>query len=151
MDSGILSRILDDIRDYGGDYQIDTFDVGHEAHDPSSARITVRADDDASLQRLLMRLQTRGVNQLDPGEAVTATADRAGVLPDGFYSTTNLETRVRVDGRWHEVENPEMDCGLVLERGADGAPQRVYTLPMSDVRAGMLVITGADGIHVTIP
>ncbi len=41
MDSGILSRILDDIRDYGGDYVIDTFDVGHEAHDPSSARITV--------------------------------------------------------------------------------------------------------------
>ena len=27
MDSGILSRILDDIRDYGGDYTIDTFDV----------------------------------------------------------------------------------------------------------------------------
>ncbi|HYQ32572.1 MAG TPA: hypothetical protein VEQ83_05115, partial [Lapillicoccus sp.] len=93
MDSGILSRILDDIRDYGGDYTIDTFDVGHEAHDPSSARITVRADDDPSLQRLLMRLQTRGVNQLDPGEAMTAPADRAGVLPDGFYSTTNLETR----------------------------------------------------------
>ena len=36
MDSGILSRILDDIRDYGGDYSIDTFDVGHEAHDLST-------------------------------------------------------------------------------------------------------------------
>ena len=63
MDSGILSRILDDIRDYGGDYVIDRFDVGHEAHDQSRARITVQAEDEAALQRLLMRLQTRGVNQ----------------------------------------------------------------------------------------
>ena len=64
MDSGILSRVLDDIREYGGDFVIEEFDVGHEAHDPSSARITVEAPDDESLQRLLMRLQTRGVNQL---------------------------------------------------------------------------------------
>ena len=41
-----------------------------------------------------------------------------GVFPDGFYSTTNLETRVRLDGRWLNVGNPEMDCGLVLERDA---------------------------------
>ena len=33
MDSGILSRILDDIREYDGDYVIDRFDVGHDAHD----------------------------------------------------------------------------------------------------------------------
>ncbi len=150
MDSGILSRILDDIRDYGADYTIDTFDVGHEAHDPSSARITVRAGDDASLQRLLMRLQTRGVNQLDPGEAATATADRTGVLPDGFYSTTNLQTRVRVDGQWYEVENPEMDCGLVLADAADGT-MRVRTVPMSDVRPGMRIVVGAAGIQVSIP
>ena len=151
MDSGILSRILDDIRDYGGDYSIDTFDVGHEAHDPSSARITVRADDDTSLQRLLMRLQTRGVNQLDPGEAVTAVAELAGVLPDGFYSTTNLATKVRLKGKWLPVENPEMDCGLIVELDDDGTPTRVLTLPMSDVRAGMWVVTGASGIRVEIP
>ena len=98
MDAGILSRILDDIRDYGGDYVIEEFDVGHEAHDRSRARITVQAEDDESLQRLLMRLQTRGVNQVDPGDAATATAEQDGVLPDGFYSTTNLATRVRIDG-----------------------------------------------------
>ena len=151
MDHGILSRVLDDIREYGGDYTIDRFDVGRETDDPSHAVITVIAEDAEGLERLLMRLQTRGVNQVDPGVAQVTEAAVDGVFPDHFYSTTNLETRVRVDGRWLEVENPEMDCGLVLERGADGAPQRVYTLPMSDVRAGMLVITGADGIHVTIP
>jgi lysine-ketoglutarate reductase/saccharopine dehydrogenase-like protein (TIGR00300 family) len=151
MDHGILSRVLDDIREYGGDYSIDRFDVGRETDDPSHAVITVIAEDDESLQRTLMRLQTRGVNQVDPGEASVAEADRDGVFPDSFYSTTNLDTRVRLDGTWLTVENPEMDCGLVLERDEAGRPKRVYTLPMSDVRAGMLVITGASGIKVTIP
>ncbi|MDR7253807.1 lysine-ketoglutarate reductase/saccharopine dehydrogenase-like protein (TIGR00300 family) [Nocardioides sp. BE266] len=149
MDSGILSRILDDIRDYGGDYVIDQFDVGHEANDPSSARITVEAEDEDSLQRLLMRLQTRGVNQIDPGEAVVGVAERDGVLPDGFYSTTNLETRIRIEGAWYDVENPEMDCGLVVIDGPGG--RRVRTVPMSDVEAGMHVVIGAAGIQVSVP
>jgi len=145
MDSGILSRVLDDIREYEGDYVIDRFDVGKDALDTSHATITVSAGDDEALQRLLMRLQTRGVNMVDPGEATVAVADMDGVFPDGFYSTTNLATRVRLGGRWLDVENPEMDCGLIL----DG--DRVYTLPMADVKAGMQVVTGAAGIKVTVP
>jgi lysine-ketoglutarate reductase/saccharopine dehydrogenase-like protein (TIGR00300 family) len=144
MDSGILSRVLDDIREYDGDYTMDRFVVGHEGHDPSHATITVSAGDDASLQRLLMRLQTHGVNLVDPGEAVLEEATQDGVFPDGFYSTTNLETLVRLGGRWLRVENPEMDCGLVLD-GSD----RVRTVPMSDVRAGMRVVCGAAGLRVT--
>lgn len=150
MDSGILSRILDDIRDYGGDYVIDHFDVGHEADDPSRARITVQAEDDSSLQRLLLRLQTRGVNPLAPGEAATAPVERDGVLPEGFYSTTNLDTRVRLDGAWHTVENPEMDCGLAVLEAPDGT-RRVRTVPMADVRTGMQVVVGASGIRVVTP
>ena len=149
MDSGILSRILDDIRDYGGDYVIEQFDVGHEAYDRSSARITVQSEDDESLQRLLMRLQTRGVNQVDPGEAVIGLAEDDGVLPDGFYATTNLATRVRIDGAWFDVENPEMDCGLAID--ATGAATRAFTVPMSDVTAGMHVVLGASGIQVSAP
>jgi lysine-ketoglutarate reductase/saccharopine dehydrogenase-like protein (TIGR00300 family) len=145
MDSGILSRILDDIRDYGGDYVIDRFDVGHEASDTSRATIIVSAEDDEALQRLLMRLQTRGVNQVDPGEASVGVADLDGAFPDGFYSTTNLATKIRLGGKWLDVENPEMDCGLVV----DG--ERVYTVPMSDVRVGMQVVIGASGIKVTVP
>ncbi|MFC6286562.1 TIGR00300 family protein [Nocardioides sp. GCM10027113] len=151
MDSGILSRILDDIREYGGDYVIDKFEVGHDTHDLSRAVITVTAEDDEALQRLLMRLQTRGVNQVDPGEAHTSPAEQDGVFPDGFYSTTNLATKVRIGGRWLDVANPEMDCGLVVESDESGTPTRVITLPMSDVRVGMQVVCGASGIRVQIP
>lgn len=149
MDSGILSRVLDDIRDFGGDYVIDQLDVGHDAHDPSSARITVEAADEPSLQRLLMRLQTRGVNQVSKGDAVLATAEVDGVLPEGFYATTNLATHVQLDGEWHDVENPEMDCGLVVD-APSGAP-RVRTVPLSDVRAGMRIVVGATGVRVSVP
>ncbi|HEX8780067.1 MAG TPA: TIGR00300 family protein [Nocardioides sp.] len=142
MDSGVLSHVLDDIREYGGDWTVDSVDVGREPADTSHATITVIAEDDEALQRLLMRLQTRGVNQVDPGEATTLPAEMDGVFPDGFYSTTNLATRVRLDGRWLRVENPEMDCGLIV----DG--DRVRTLPMSDVKAGMQVVCGASGIKV---
>jgi lysine-ketoglutarate reductase/saccharopine dehydrogenase-like protein (TIGR00300 family) len=145
MDSGILSRVLDDIREYGADWVIDQIDVGHEASDMSRATITVTADDDEQLQRLLMRLQTRGVNMVDPGDAEYSICDMDGVFPDGFYSTTNLPTRIRLEGRVMTVENPEMDCGLIV----DG--DRVYTLPMADVRIGMKVICGASGIKVTTP
>ena len=145
MDSGILSRVLDDIRQYGGDWVIKDIDLGHEQTDTSHATITVMADDDDALQRLLMRLQTHAVNQIDPGEASVAVADMDGVFPDGFYSTTNLPTRVRLEGRWYDVDNPEMDCGLVVEG------ERIFTLPMSDVKIGMQVVTGASGIRVTAP
>ncbi|MDQ3424171.1 MAG: TIGR00300 family protein [Actinomycetota bacterium] len=149
LDSGILSMVLDDIREYDGDYAIDRFDVGKDHTDASHAGITVTAADDDSLQRLLMRLQTRGVNLVDPGEAATSQTVQDGVFPDGFYSTTNLDTLVRISGRWSEVVNPEMDCGLVVE--GEGASLRVRTVPMADVKAGMQVICGAQGVKVRTP
>jgi lysine-ketoglutarate reductase/saccharopine dehydrogenase-like protein (TIGR00300 family) len=149
IDTGILSRVLDDIREYGGDWVIDRFDVGHEAADLSSATISLSHTDEDDLQRLLMRLQTRGVNQVDPGESEISVCEVDGVFPDSFYSTTNLATRVRIAGRWLPVENPEMDCGLVVED--DGGTPRVFTLPMSDVKAGMQIVCGASGIRVDVP
>ncbi|MDQ3663186.1 MAG: TIGR00300 family protein [Actinomycetota bacterium] len=149
LDHGVLSRILEDIREYDGDYTIERFDVGRDVHDTSYAKLTIGAADDDALQRLLMRLQTRGVNLVDPGEAALATTGLDGVFPDGFYSTTNLDTKVRVGNRWVPVANPEMDCGLVVS--GEGEATRVETVPMSDVRAGMRVVCGAGGVRVTVP
>ena len=96
MDSGVLARVLDDVLAYGGDYRIDRLDVGRAHDDESYARISVSAADDESLARLLMRLQAHGVNQVDPGEALLREVETDGVFPDDFYSTTNLETVVRL-------------------------------------------------------
>jgi lysine-ketoglutarate reductase/saccharopine dehydrogenase-like protein (TIGR00300 family) len=145
MDTGILASVLDDVLSYGGDYRIDRLDVGKRHDDESYARIVVSAEDAESLDRLLMRLQTHGVNQVDPGETMTRVCERDGVFPDDFYSTTNLETVVRLGGAWVPVEQPEMDCGLVV----DG--DRVRTVPVSDVLAGQNVVCGASGVKVVLP
>jgi lysine-ketoglutarate reductase/saccharopine dehydrogenase-like protein (TIGR00300 family) len=145
MDTGVLARVLDDVLEYGGDYKVDRLDLGREHDDESYARISIGAEDTETLQRILMRVQIHGVNKVDPGEAVLRPAPRDGVFPDDFYSTTNLDTQVRLDGTWVPVERPEMDCGLVVVDG------RVRTVPVSDVRAGDQVVCGASGVRVELP
>src|SRR5262245_65724413 len=94
MDSGILSLVLDDIREYGGDFVIQKLDAGRGRDDPSYARIDVSAEDDETMSPLLMRLQTKGVNPPDAAEAAIEPAEQAGGVPDKCYPTTNIETRV---------------------------------------------------------
>ena len=77
---------------------------------------------------------------------VPAAAD--GVLPDGFFSTTNLPTYVRVGGTWRLPREPRMDAGLVLD--ADGA---LWAREGRRVRKGDRVAVGAredggEGIFV---
>jgi lysine-ketoglutarate reductase/saccharopine dehydrogenase-like protein (TIGR00300 family) len=142
IDSGVLSRVLDDILEYAGDYSIDKFEVGKTPTDESYARLTVKMDNDDDLARLVMRLQTHGVNPTDPGEAMLREVETDGVFPDDFYSTTNLETVVRLGGHWVPVENPEMDCGIIV------TGDRARTVAVSDIRAGEQVVCGASGVKV---
>ena len=80
---------------------------------------------------------THGVNPTDPGEAMLREVEQDGVFPDDFYSTTNLETVVRLGGHWVPVENPEMDCGIVV------VGDRARTIAVSDVKAGDRLVCGA--------
>lgn len=145
MDSGVLARVLDDVLEYGGDYKIDRLDVGRRHEDESYARILVGAEDAETVMRIVMRIQTHGVNLVDPGEAVLRPAPRDGVFPDDFYSTTNLETLVRIDGQWLKVDRPEMDCGLSFLGG------QIHTVPVSDIHEGDPVVCGASGVRVLLP
>ena len=142
IDSGVLSRVLDDILEYGGDYSIDKFEVGKTPTDESYARLTLKMDNDDDIARLIMRLQTHGVNPTDPGEAMLREVEQDGVFPDDFYSTTNLETVVRLGGYWVPVENPEMDCGIVV------VGDRARTIAVSDIKAGDQLVCGAGGVKV---
>jgi lysine-ketoglutarate reductase/saccharopine dehydrogenase-like protein (TIGR00300 family) len=51
----------------------------------------------------------------DAPDARFAPAPSDGVLPEGFFSTTNLPTFVRLGGAWRVPREPRMDAGLVLE------------------------------------
>jgi lysine-ketoglutarate reductase/saccharopine dehydrogenase-like protein (TIGR00300 family) len=144
IDSLTLAKVLDVILAAGADYRMLDVDVGRTNADISTARVEVTAGDDESLDALLTELQVHGANRVNQGDAQLAEADRDGVLPPGFYSTTNLPTSVRVAGHWIDVENPEMDCAIVLR--PDG---RARTYPMHRVKTGDRVVVGQDGVRVT--
>ena len=66
---------------------------------------------------------------------VAAPAD--GVLPDGFFSTTNLPTYVRVGGAWRMPREPRMDAALVLDAAGE-----LWAREGRRVRAGEAVAVG---------
>jgi lysine-ketoglutarate reductase/saccharopine dehydrogenase-like protein (TIGR00300 family) len=66
---------------------------------------------------------------------VPAPAD--GVLPEGFFSTTNLPTYVRIKGEWRLPREPRMDSALVLD--GDGV---LWIKEGRRVRKGDLVAVG---------
>jgi lysine-ketoglutarate reductase/saccharopine dehydrogenase-like protein (TIGR00300 family) len=142
LDNGVLTQVLDEIVERGCDYEIVRFDVGKRQDDVSALTIRLEADDAVVLASLVERLQSYGANPATDTDADLRSVETDGVLPEGFYSTTNLPTRVRIDGIWREVVNPEMDCVVVT----DGAIAR--TLPMDEVRVGMRVVCGVGGIKV---
>src|SRR5690606_29628091 len=71
-------------------------------------------------------------------------ADIDGAFPEGFYSTTNQRTEVRLGGNWIGVADQEMDCGIVVDAGRQSA----RCLPMTDVRRGMHIVVGHSGVRV---
>ncbi|HEX2040313.1 MAG TPA: TIGR00300 family protein [Acidimicrobiales bacterium] len=146
IDSLILAKVLDVIVATGAEYRMLEVDIGKTNTDTSRARLEISAPDDAALDALLVELQAHGANRVHQADAELVACDRDGVLPAGFYSTTNLPTWVRIDGRWVPVENPEMDCGLVVRD--DG---RARTLPMHRARTGDRVVVGHEGVRVRGP
>jgi lysine-ketoglutarate reductase/saccharopine dehydrogenase-like protein (TIGR00300 family) len=145
IDSGLLGSVLDEVMERGADYEITHFRVGKRHDDASSVAVRVEIDGHDEMVALLERLQSYGANPTTEEDVTLVAADRDGVLPEGFYSTTNLPTRIRVDRRWVDVANPEMDCAIIYNPD-DGSAQ---TTPMDNVTAGMQVVCGVGGVRVT--
>jgi lysine-ketoglutarate reductase/saccharopine dehydrogenase-like protein (TIGR00300 family) len=142
IDSLTLPKVLDEILNDGATYEILDLQIGINRDDVSSARIKITSSDEDTLGELLDRLQQFGANPEALEDARVVEADADGSFPAGFYSSTNLDTDVRIDGAWVRVAHTEMDCGIVLDAG------RVRTLPMSEVRTGMRVVMAGRGIRV---
>ncbi|HEX6819594.1 MAG TPA: TIGR00300 family protein, partial [Ktedonobacterales bacterium] len=144
IDSLILPRVWGAIEDAGARFHVREMRVGQSETEPSYARIEVIADTPDQLSELLGELQRLGALPATDRDAATALVTQDGVLPDDFYSTTNLPTQVRVADRWLPVENIEMDVAIVVDRAAGRASSR----PMHEVRVGDEVVVGYDGVRV---
>lgn len=148
IDSLVLPKILDAILQVrGAGFEIEELRVGTRKQDASYARLQVRAGSQRSLGEILSRIEQLGAQRVSPGEALVRRAPRDGVLPEGFYSTTNLPTAVHVGGKWLTVEPTEMDCAIAVRR-MRGGRLKARTLAMSDVRKGERIVCGRAGVRV---
>src|SRR5918911_668009 len=145
IDSLVLPQIMDEVMDRGGEFVIQQIDVGRRKDEPTYARIQISAPTRELLDLLLDRAQRLGANPEDVEQVRLEPAPADGVFPEGFYSTTNLDTEVRLGGQWVKVEWPEMDCGIAVDPTAG----RAWTVALSDVLAGEQVVIGHDGVRVT--
>lgn len=141
IDSLTLPKTLDEIIEAGATYRILTFDIGNTHDDPSYCSIEVSAPDDV-LADLYGRLHTHGANPPETGDVTLVAADADGVFPEGFYSTTNLPTQVRVEGQWLRVAPQEMDCAIVIDA------HTARTVPIAEIKGGDQIVCGHQGVKV---
>ena len=144
IDSLLLPKVLDFITAAGGSFRIEKISIGHDRSDPSYALIEVRAATKDRLQQILADIADHGATPIHTQDARLVAADVAGAFPEGFYSTTNQRTEVRIGSRWVEVADQEMDCGILV----DPAAQTARCQAMTDVKIGQHYIVGHAGVRV---
>jgi lysine-ketoglutarate reductase/saccharopine dehydrogenase-like protein (TIGR00300 family) len=145
IDSYALPRIMDEVMDRGGEFVIQDIQVGRRKDEPSYARIQISAPNQELLDLLLDRAQRIGAMPEEVEQVRLEAAPADGVFPEGFYSTTNLETAVRLGRQWVRVEWPEMDCGIAV----DPVKSTAWTVALSDVKQGEHLVVGHEGVRVT--
>jgi lysine-ketoglutarate reductase/saccharopine dehydrogenase-like protein (TIGR00300 family) len=144
IDSLILPRVWGAIEDAGAHFHVLEMRVGQSELEESYIRLEVSAESDERLSELLGELQRFGAMPFIERDARLEPAPQPGVLPDDFYSTSNLPTFVRVNGAWIEVEQIEMDVAIVVDREHGVA----RGCPMHEARAGEAVVVGYEGVRV---
>ena len=144
IDSLLLPKVLDQVLARGAEFEIERIEIGVRRSDPSYARIRFRAESRSVMDDLLAAVKVHGAEAVDTEDAQLLAADMRGVFPEGFYATTNLPTLVRVGGAWLEVENQEMDRGIVV----DITSARAVCTPMHRIEKGDMVVIGHRGVRI---
>jgi lysine-ketoglutarate reductase/saccharopine dehydrogenase-like protein (TIGR00300 family) len=149
IDSLILPKILDVITAGGGAFQIKNIVIGQGRTDASQALLEVRAPTAETLSQILAQIADHGAVPTSLHDARLEPADIDGAFPEGFYSTTNQRTEVRLNNHWIDVADQEMDCGVVIKTDqSSSAIATARCIAMTDVRRGMPIVVGHSGVRV---
>jgi lysine-ketoglutarate reductase/saccharopine dehydrogenase-like protein (TIGR00300 family) len=144
LDSLLLPKVLDEILTRGGAYEMKDIRIGQSQTDPSFARIQIRAPSSELLREILNAIHDHGAIPLAAEDCTVVSADMDGAFPESFYSTTHFRTQVRLHGEWIDVEDMEMDCGILID--PEGGAARC--IPMADVRKRDQIVVGRQGLRV---
>lgn len=144
IDSLLLPKVLDLITSRGGAFRIKKIAIGQARSDPSEALVEVQAPSRELLDEILANIYDHGATPTQASDCSVQAADMDGAFPEAFYSSTNQRTEIRVQGRWLQVADQEMDCGVLLSPSRSTA----RCVPMTDVRTGDLIVCGHAGVRV---
>ena len=144
IDSLLLPKVLDEILTRGGTYVIKEITLGKRQIDPSHARIEIKADTQDRLDDILRAVHEHGADPLVQRDCEIEPADMNGAFPVRFYSTTNYRTQVRIAKEWIDVDDQEMDCGIVL----DVKNKTARCIAMLHVKTGDAIVVGHQGVRV---
>jgi lysine-ketoglutarate reductase/saccharopine dehydrogenase-like protein (TIGR00300 family) len=143
IDSGLLSDALEAVHAASATYEVTHLDIGRLRTDDSELELQVTAPDQATFDRLRADLMSLGLSELETADATWEEVDLDGTAPEGFYSTTNLVTEVRVHGEWQRVTRQRMDATVVDERGT------LACVKLRDLKKGQRLVVGFEGIRIT--
>lgn len=144
IDSGLLSDAMEAVHAAGATYDVVRLDIGKRRSDDSELELEVTAADQAAFDQVRADLMSLGLSEVETEDAEWQVVDIDGTAPEGFYSTTNLVTHVRVAGRWVQVERQRMDA-VVADRG-DGVPT---CIKLRDLKEGTRCVVGFDGVRIS--
>jgi lysine-ketoglutarate reductase/saccharopine dehydrogenase-like protein (TIGR00300 family) len=144
IDSLILPKVLDEIITHGGSFEIKDIQIGQRQNDLSHALVEVRAPSATVLQDVLAAIHDHGAVPIAVQDCAIIPADMNGAFPENFYSTTSFRTQVRLGGEWIDVEDQEMDCGILIDPEVGAA----RCIAMADVRKGDRIVVGRQGLRV---
>lgn len=144
IDSNILSNIMNSIVELEGTFEMLSLDVGRGNNNTSTLTMRVSGNTKEHIEEILKAIHEFGVVPLHPEDAHVVPAPADGVFPENFYSTTNLETFIRLEGQWVRVQGTEMDLGVRVDQETHIA----QGVPITQVRAGDMFVVGRQGLRV---
>jgi len=145
IDSLILTKIFDGVMDLGGEFEVKKIQIGIKKKDESYAKLLVIGKNQKHLDEILQLVYREGATAKIQKGVTLKPASKNCVMPDNFYSTTNNNTQIFVNGKWIQVENMMMDKCIVLKGN------NAKCIPILDVKKGDRIVVGEEGVRVTPP
>jgi lysine-ketoglutarate reductase/saccharopine dehydrogenase-like protein (TIGR00300 family) len=137
-----MNAMFDTVVRHDAAFDVLEFRIGRTNDEPSFVSMRVTSKTPAALTEVLEELVSLGCRVANAEDAHIVPADRDGCAPEDFYSTTNHQTSVRIDGRWVPVDRQRMDAAIVIEGG------RAVCRKLREIRAGDAVVCGIRGIKI---
>jgi lysine-ketoglutarate reductase/saccharopine dehydrogenase-like protein (TIGR00300 family) len=137
-----MNAMFDTVVRHDAAFDVLEFRIGRTNDEPSFVSMRVTSKTPAALTEVLEELVSLGCRVASAEDAHLVPADRDGCAPEDFYSTTNHQTSVRIDGRWVPVDRQRMDAAIAIESG------RAVCRKLREIRAGDAVVCGIRGVKI---